>query len=65
EALLEKGAAAGAWQVGPPRMIAVMLFDALHGAVDDNLAAKRPMSRARLIEVATAFYRSALAIGRD
>lgn len=63
--LLEQGVEAGAWQVSQPRMTAVMLFDALHGAVDDNLAAKKPMSRAKLIEVATAFYRNALAIDRD
>ncbi|WP_372070536.1 TetR/AcrR family transcriptional regulator (plasmid) [Tistrella mobilis] len=60
--LLEQGAQAGAWTIDHPRMVAVMLFDALHGAVDDSLAAKTPLSRAQLIALITRFYRRALAI---
>ncbi|WP_372053117.1 hypothetical protein P7L74_04270 (plasmid) [Tistrella mobilis] len=39
-----------------------MLFDALHGAVDDSLASKTPVNRADLIDLVTSFYRRALAL---
>ncbi|WP_231889537.1 TetR/AcrR family transcriptional regulator (plasmid) [Tistrella mobilis] len=63
--LLEQGAQAGAWTIDHPRLIAVMLFDALHGAVDDHLASKNPVGRATLIGLVTSFYRRALALAHD
>lgn len=61
-AMLEEGSRSNAWAVDSLRLTSVMLFDALHGAVDDNLASKKPLSRAKLIQVVRAFYRQALGI---
>ncbi|MEO5755828.1 MAG: TetR/AcrR family transcriptional regulator [Mesorhizobium sp.] len=36
-ALLEAGAQAGAWSVANPNMVAIVLFQGLHGAVDDAI----------------------------
>lgn len=59
-ALLEAGAEAGAWSLTHPRLTAAMLFDALHGAVDTNLAWDEPIDRARLTAEIATFYRRAL-----
>mgnify|MGYP000037588066 CR=1 FL=1 len=61
-AMLEDGSRSQAWTIGHLRLTAVMMFDALHGAVDDNLASKKPLNRAKLIQVVRAFYRQALGI---
>lgn len=60
--LLEQGRQAGAWKVSQPRTIAVMLFDALHGAVDNNLVAEQPITCSELTDVVKTFYRNALAV---
>lgn len=39
--LLEDGAKAGVWQVPDPRAVALILFDGMHGVVDDAIAAGR------------------------
>jgi AcrR family transcriptional regulator len=62
QALLEKGAEDGAWEIGDPRLTAVMLFDALHGAVDDCLASGKTISRPKLFRTVSDFYRNALRI---
>lgn len=62
--LLGEGVQAGAWSVVHPRLTAVMLFDSLHGAIDNNLASNNPMSRPKLTQAVTAFYRNALSIAR-
>lgn len=36
-ALLAAGAKAGAWSVGDPRFVAIVLFQGLHGAVDEAI----------------------------
>ena len=61
-ALLEKGAEDEAWQIGDPRLTAVMLFDALHGAVDDCLASGKTINRAQLFRTVADFYHNALRI---
>ncbi|WP_083220416.1 TetR/AcrR family transcriptional regulator [Hoeflea olei] len=63
QALLEKGAADKAWQIGDPRLTAVMLFDALHGAVDDSLASGNEINRPRLLRTVADFYRNAVRLG--
>jgi AcrR family transcriptional regulator len=62
--LLGEGVQAGAWSVVHPQLTAVMLFDSLHGAIDNNLASNTPMSRPKLTQAVTAFYRNALSIDR-
>jgi AcrR family transcriptional regulator len=52
---LEQGARAGAWSVADSRLTAVMLFNALHGAVDDALAAGTAVDRRRLARTLDAF----------
>ncbi|MCO5730571.1 TetR/AcrR family transcriptional regulator [Rhizobium sp. SSA_523] len=59
-ALLKAGAKDAALEMGDPRLTAVMLFDALHGAVDDCLASGKPISRAELFQTVANFYRNAL-----
>lgn len=59
-ALLEKGAEDGAWEIDDPRLTAVMLFDALHGAVDDCLASGKTVSRPKLFRTVADFYHNAL-----
>ncbi|OLP62028.1 transcriptional regulator [Xaviernesmea oryzae] len=59
-ALLTRGAEAGAWNLPEPRLTAVMLFDALHGAVDDSLAFGKTDDREKLVAVVADFYRAAL-----
>jgi AcrR family transcriptional regulator len=54
-AFLGQGARAGAWPVAEPHLIAVMLFSALHGAVDDVLGAGAAVDRKRLIRTLDAF----------
>jgi AcrR family transcriptional regulator len=62
-AMLEEGARSNAWAIDNSRLTAVMLFDALHGAVDDSLASKKPLSRSKLVQAVRVFYRRALRIG--
>lgn len=50
QALLEAGATAGAWSLANPRLTAAMLFNAMHGAVDDALGESDTPERAPLIE---------------
>lgn len=57
---LEQGAQARAWSVDEPHMTAVMLFWALHGAVDDALAAGTSVNRKALIRAVEAFCQRAL-----
>lgn len=41
-AVLDAGMQAGAWQVPDTRAVALILFDGMHGVVDDAIAAGRP-----------------------
>jgi AcrR family transcriptional regulator len=60
---LEEGMQAGAWPVGDARLTAVMLFSALHAAIDDALAEDAPPNRTTLIEVLSRFCRQAIGGG--
>lgn len=55
QAFLEQGTQAGAWSVDDPPLTAVMLFSALHGAVDHALSASSPVDRKRLARTLMAF----------
>ncbi len=60
-ALLAQGAAAGAWAVDDARLTAVILFNALHGAVDDAVARGRIGERRALSRTLSRFFERALA----
>lgn len=54
--LLTEGAAAGAWSIDDPAMTAVLLFNALHGAVDHAIARREEGRRARLVRAVQAHF---------
>jgi AcrR family transcriptional regulator len=58
---LAEGTRAGAWTVEDPRFAAVLLFHALHGAVDEAVAAGGPIERKGLTRALSDFLRRALA----
>jgi AcrR family transcriptional regulator len=58
---LDAGMRAGAWLVAEPRRTAVMLFGALHDAVDDALAERNAVDRKRLVRAVDEFVRRAVA----
>lgn len=58
---LERGTQAEAWSVVEPHLTAVMLFNALHGAVDDALGAGSPVNRKRLARTLAEFCERAVA----
>ena len=49
EAFLKAGAAAGAWTAEYPRVLAVMLFNAVHGACDEVILSPELIDREALI----------------
>jgi AcrR family transcriptional regulator len=59
-ALLAAGNAAGAWEVDDPRVTAMLLFHALHGAVDQAIAHHTEKQRGDLIRVLRDFFRRAV-----
>lgn len=59
-AFLEAGTRAGAWSLTEPRLTAVMLFSALHGAVDDALGEGEAVDRKRLVRVVDRFVHHAV-----
>jgi len=48
-AMLQRGAASGAWAVEDPRFTAIYLFEGLHGVIDDALSAGKPVRKTQLI----------------
>jgi len=48
--LLQAGSRAHAWSVEDPRFVAVFLFSALHGVVDDAHIKEKRVNRARLVD---------------
>ncbi|MDQ8730217.1 TetR/AcrR family transcriptional regulator [Bradyrhizobium sp. LHD-71] len=62
-ALIEGGARARAWSVKHPHLTAVMLFNALHGAVDDAIVSPTKVARKPLIAAVLSFCHRAL--GRE
>jgi len=64
EEMLRTGAAKGAWIIEDFRITAVMLFDAMHGAVDDALTVPaESIDRDVLRSAITRFCRNALRLG--
>jgi AcrR family transcriptional regulator len=63
---LAAGSAAGAWTLGDPRLTAMMLFHALHGALDEGCArsssADSAIDRQQLSRTLRAFFEHALAL---
>jgi AcrR family transcriptional regulator len=60
--LIAGGGKAGAWTVRDPRLTAVMLFNALHGAVDDEIVSPIKAARKRLVADVRVFCRLALGL---
>lgn len=58
---LAEGTRAKAWAVERPRLIAVMLFHALHGACDEAVLFPEDVDRRALIETLRRFFRHAVA----
>ncbi|SHG14346.1 TetR/AcrR family transcriptional regulator [Vibrio gazogenes] len=59
-ALLQQGAQANAWQVPAPDMMALMMFHAMHGLVDDALARGEIDHRSSLVSILTETFSKAL-----
>jgi AcrR family transcriptional regulator len=57
---LAQGTRAGAWSIGDPRLLAIMLFHALHGAVHEA-AGRKKVDRKRLVRALQAFFQRAVA----
>jgi AcrR family transcriptional regulator len=57
---LRDGAEAGAWRVRDPRLLAVMLFHALHGGLDFVVGQKKRVDKKQLIADLDEFFRRAL-----
>jgi AcrR family transcriptional regulator len=58
--LLRSGALARAWSVADAGLTAVMLFHAMHAAVDDRVMAASNVNRRQLIAALRTFFRSAV-----
>ncbi|PKB19862.1 TetR family transcriptional regulator [Janthinobacterium sp. 64] len=57
DAILEGGAAAGAWPLPQPRLTSLMIYSAVHGVTDDAIAAQLQDSSAFAADVADACLR--------
>jgi len=57
---LHAGAVAGAWRVRDPKLLAVMLFHAIHGGTDFVVAQKKRVDKKQLIADLVEFCRRAL-----
>lgn len=60
--LLDGGARHGAWVLKDVKLTAVMLFYAVHGAVDAKIVSSKPARRSVLIDVIRSFCRQALGL---
>lgn len=61
-ALLAAGNAAGAWEVVDPRVTAMLLFHALHGAVDQAIAHHTEKERENLVRILRDFFLRAVCV---
>jgi AcrR family transcriptional regulator len=59
---LGEGTRAGAWSVGAPRLTAVMLFHALHGALHEGIEARESANRRRLSRSLEVFFHRAVGL---
>jgi AcrR family transcriptional regulator len=62
---LDRGTRAGAWSAQNPRLNAIMLFHALHGAVDDAIAQKSAVNRDSLADMLEAIFRRVVGLSRS
>jgi AcrR family transcriptional regulator len=60
--LLTEGTRAGAWSVEVPHLTAVLLFHALHGALDDAIDGTKNVNRKRLTRALEVFFCRAVGI---
>ncbi|MBR7651013.1 TetR/AcrR family transcriptional regulator [Ochrobactrum oryzae] len=60
DALLTDGNAAGAWKIADTRLTAVLLFNALHGAVDEIISNPDMMDRVEMVAGVKAFFLQAV-----
>lgn len=60
DALLTDGNAAGAWKIADTRLTAVLLFNALHGAVDEIISNPDMMDRAEMVAGVKTFFLQAV-----
>lgn len=60
DALLTDGNAAGVWKIADTRLTAVLLFNALHGAVDEIISNPDMMDRAEMIAGVKTFFLQAV-----
>jgi AcrR family transcriptional regulator len=58
--LLDAGSRAGAWHVADPGINAVLLFNALHGAVDHAVAHEKVGERRRIVGAVQSFFARAV-----
>lgn len=56
-ALIAQGAQADAWPAGDAHLLAVMVFSAVHGAVDSASSDSRPPDREHLVRAVQSFCR--------
>jgi len=61
-AFLTAGTQADAWTVRNPHVTAIMLFSAMHGAVDDAVANDRTPDRPRLTRTVAEFFEKVLGL---
>lgn len=50
EELLSSGQQSGAWSIGSPHFVAVYLYSALHGVIDDLVFGSNPITKRKLIK---------------
>jgi AcrR family transcriptional regulator len=60
--VLARGTRAGAWTVKTPHLTAVLLFHALHGALDDAIAPSTVVNRKAFARALEAFFRRAIGL---
>lgn len=60
--LITQGAQAGAWTADNAHLVAVMVFSAVHGAVDDAGESPSPSGRKRLVHAVQSFCRMGIGL---
>ncbi|MBB6558241.1 AcrR family transcriptional regulator [Acidovorax soli] len=62
EGLIAQGAQAGAWTADNAHLVAVMVFSAVHGAIDDAGESPGPSDRKRLVHAVQSFCRMGIGL---
>lgn len=50
EELLNSGQESGAWSIGSPHFVAVYLYSALHGVIDDLIFSSNPITKRKMVK---------------